>query len=105
MVNPTRLKIEKVKEFKNFLYRLAGSNKCIICNSTVNLTFHHRDPKSKKYNISDLVYHKKSITIIIKELKKCDLLCEYCHKKIHKIKKGNYKNEQKNYQSNSSEKI
>ncbi len=44
--------------------------------------FHHRNPKEKEINISELFYvknHKK----MKKELDKCDLLCANCHMIIH----------------------
>ena len=49
--------------------------------------FDHIDPKTKKYNISDMVY--KNFKELYIELKKCQLLCSYCHydKTITTIKK------------------
>ena len=44
------------------------------------LDFHHRDPKTKKFNIADRCkrYSKKALQ---EELDKCDVLCANCHRK------------------------
>ncbi len=47
------------------------------------LDFHHKDPKTKKYDISQMIgkgYAKKSI---LKEMMKCDILCSNCHRIFH----------------------
>ena len=76
--------------------------RCKICGETDidKLTFHHRDPKTKKYEVGRLlgdgysVYNEK----IQEELPKCDVLCYNCHMKLHavekrKIQKGRYNEE------------
>ncbi len=47
------------------------------------LDFHHKDPKTKRYDISQMIgkgYAKKSI---LKEMMKCDILCSNCHRIFH----------------------
>lgn len=56
---------------------LCGYNKC--CRS---LVFHHRDPKQKSFEISNINL-RKPIKILIEEAKKCDLLCFNCHLTLH----------------------
>jgi hypothetical protein len=41
------------------------------------LTFHHRDPSKKSFNISDSLTW--AISTIQEEIKKCDVLCANCH--------------------------
>lgn len=65
------------------------NNECQCC--TKDLTddirkahFHHLRSYSKKANMSDLFGHA-STEKTLKELAKCTLLCEDCHKNLHKI--------------------
>lgn len=59
-------------------------NKCSKCGYDTNigaLNFHHLDPSQKECNWSKLrlrAWHK-----IVKELKKCTLLCSNCHAEEH----------------------
>lgn len=47
------------------------------------LTFHHRDPKTKEFEVSMAPAGNYSIERILKEIKKCDVLCFNCHAKLH----------------------
>lgn len=69
---------KKVKAFE-----ILG-NKCKNCGDTniFHLVFHHRDVKEKEFDISDKKSYRWSI--IEKEIKKCDLLCQNCHRELHK---------------------
>jgi hypothetical protein len=52
-------------------------------NEAVCLDFHHRDPKSKVHEISNMVSsHRCSKAMILAEIDKCDLLCCNCHRKV-----------------------
>lgn len=53
---------------------------CFICQSKVNLHFHHIDPSTKEFKVMDA---KKSYETIMKEMKKCVILCNKCHHAIH----------------------
>lgn len=57
--------------------------KCSKCgyDKYFNLTFHHRDPKTKDHDWSSL--RKRSWETICKELDKCDILCHNCHNEVH----------------------
>jgi 5-methylcytosine-specific restriction endonuclease McrA len=51
--------------------------KCVNCNSTENLQFDHIDPSSKTFTIA-----QKWLTNwnnLLKEVSKCQLLCQTCH--------------------------
>ena len=56
---------------------------CQHCRNTniEQLTFHHTNPKTKSQNITNLIQNRFSEAL--KEAKKCLLLCENCHRKIH----------------------
>jgi len=60
---------------------------CLHCARKVTLEtccaydFDHRNPKEKKYNVSQMVYLEKSMfyALVHTEMKKCDVLCACCH--------------------------
>jgi len=59
----------------------------------VVLEFHHRDPSQKEAGINQLMYQRGlSWGTVIKEIKKCRVLCANCHRRLHarlgKWKKG-----------------
>jgi hypothetical protein len=45
------------------------------------LSFHHKDPSEKEFEINDIKEQKWSV--IKKEILKCKLLCSNCHHEIH----------------------
>jgi hypothetical protein len=47
------------------------------------LQFHHMDPTEKRWNISNMVVRGLSVARIKEEMRKCELLCEKCHKREH----------------------
>lgn len=60
--------------------------KCVRCGyakCASAFDFHHRDPSKKDFQISEFRSRKYLSAIIIKELKKCDLLCANCHREEH----------------------
>lgn len=58
-------------------------NRCGYKTTIRSLDFHHIDPATKLYNLSDLLKSPKSRTTIIEEAKKCIVLCRNCHGEIH----------------------
>lgn len=67
-------------EFRDFLNNIKITLGCQICNEKdFNcLDFHHID--GKDYNIR----HKQgSYKMVLRELKKCCVLCANCHRKVH----------------------
>jgi hypothetical protein len=55
------------------------------------LEFHHRDPKTKKYNVSNMTNGRYSIQTIQKEIAKCRVLCVKCHRKQTYDERGWYR--------------
>jgi hypothetical protein len=73
------------KKLKEIVARHKENNGCKICGEThvACLDFHHRDFEKKRNTISDMVYKQWPAEKIIKEMKKCDILCSNCHRKVH----------------------
>ena len=61
--------------------------KCSNCknNDYDVLTFHHRDPKEKKFNLCNS--WQKKWEVLKEEIEKCDLMCANCHMKLHRKEK------------------
>jgi len=80
------------KKNKEASYRLIReiktSGECLRCSrlhsDELPLEFHHRDPKKKKNVVCKLASKGNSLKTILKEIEKCDLVCETCHTRIHK---------------------
>lgn len=73
------------KRTKQFLVDGFGG-KCNKCRLQYNIEvfgFHHLDKKKKRMSISEMLTCPKKITEIIKEIKKCILLCKNCHTQLH----------------------
>lgn len=68
---------QKAVAYKGGSCEICGYNKCLAA-----LTFHHRDPETKAFGISDImsIY---SWSRIKRELDKCHLLCSNCHCEAH----------------------
>lgn len=70
---------------KKTLVNLAGG-KCQICGYDKclrALTFHHRSPDDKKFELNTSEMKSKNWDLVLLELNKCDLLCVRCHVEIH----------------------
>ena len=63
--------------------------KCSVCgyNKSIKaLEFHHIVPDSKTFGMSALFQKRPSWKVILKELKKCKLVCSNCHREIEEKK-------------------
>ena len=79
------LQRQRRRNFKIKLVKLRGS-KCELCGydkSLSALDFHHVDPSQKEFTISRGYYHSEAKEKILKEAKKCVLLCSNCHHEVH----------------------
>lgn len=75
---------ERIIRNKKFIREYKLSIGCQICgyNRThYALEFHHSKGDDKKYNIS--LMKTLSIETILKEIKKCKVVCANCHREIH----------------------
>lgn len=73
----------KYLEKRQWLWEYRSSHPCQLCQEShpACITFHHRDPAQKSFDIHK--YYHKSMTTIIAEIAKCDILCFNCHMKHH----------------------
>lgn len=62
-----------------YIKTLKDMSECIRCKSKTNLTFHHRYPKYKEFEIASASRYRMSITRLQREINKCDILCTGCH--------------------------
>ena len=77
--------INRKIEFREWIDDLKSSLKCEHCgeNHPATLDFHHSNPNEKENNISNMVKDGFSKENILKEMKKCIILCSNCHRKLH----------------------
>ena len=79
---------EAVKKRRKHLRQMAREylgGKCMICGydrCPGALDFHHRDPKKKKFGLSDRGL-TRSWEKTKKEIEKCVLICANCHREVH----------------------
>lgn len=74
-----RSNILRLRELRDEI--LAASKGCQDCGITniLVLTFDHRDPKSKQFDICNAILQGKSWKRIKEEIDKCDIVCANCH--------------------------
>tara|TARA_Y100000356_G_scaffold115636_1_gene104782 strand:- start:19 stop:789 length:771 start_codon:yes stop_codon:yes gene_type:complete len=69
---------QKYNERITMVHTLLG-NKCAVCGTTVGpFEIDHENPLDKSFDLSNCYSYK--LSKIVKESKKCQLLCEPCHK-------------------------
>lgn len=76
MPTPEYQRKRKRERRKKFLMLLGG--RCAVCGSQKNLQFDHLDPKKKKFHIARMINAPEDV--VQKEVEKCQLLCEDCHR-------------------------
>lgn len=83
-------KSRKISDSERLLMYLA-LHPCVDCGERdpVVLEFDHVRGE-KRYNILSMVSSSMSWSSILQEIKKCDVRCANCHKKIIAIRKGSY---------------
>ena len=67
---------QRALEYKGGVCMMCGYNRCKDA-----LSFHHKDPKTKLFNVSS--WKNLNWLKIKEELDKCDLLCLNCHAEEH----------------------
>jgi hypothetical protein len=70
---------------KQFVRKYLETHPCIDCGESdpVVLHFHHRNPKKKRYTIGAGWASGILPKSLIKEIRKCDVLCANCHARRH----------------------
>lgn len=76
---------ERKSKLREFHKQLKENLVCAQCgeNHPAALQFHHRDPKTKDFNLAEIKQRAFSLERIIKEIAKCTVLCANCHAKLH----------------------
>ena len=65
---------------KGLDYIQSLQQECFFCQSTQNLSFYHKNPLDKKYEISQIA--RLSQKSIMKEVSRCWCVCKTCKNKI-----------------------
>lgn len=67
-----------LREYKSKLF-------CESCkiNDPVVLTFHHKNNEDKRNAVSHMAYNGSSVSALLNEIAKCDVLCANCHRVTH----------------------
>ena len=85
MVSVKRNNKKYIRRNKVAFYKWLSEQECAICGEDDMTVFemHHRDPSKKEIGITVMLQRVFSIERLFKEIKKCDVLCANCHKRIH----------------------
>jgi len=77
------LQKKKYKDFSSIFMSWKSNLSCCVCGEkeTICLDFHHINPEEKEKTITKLT--ASGYNSVIKELKKCVVVCANCHRKIH----------------------
>jgi hypothetical protein len=82
--NSDKKRTERARHNKERVVRKMGG-RCVLCGYNKNiacLEFHHKNPLEKEFTPKTLL-RGKDMTIIMKEINKCILVCKNCHTDIH----------------------
>lgn len=72
-------------ERKIMLFKMKGGQ-CSMCGYKKNissLSFHHLNAKQKDFSLDVRSLSNRTLEVVMKELKKCILICHNCHHEIH----------------------
>lgn len=74
------------QEIRAWVRSTKEDHRCKICpqNDPDLLDYHHRDPATKCFKISDAEKYTFNKDRIRAEIAKCDLICCDCHRKLHR---------------------
>ena len=73
----------RYKELLDVFQQWKGTLKCSRCgeSDTACLDFHHSDPSQKEVGVIRQI--TKSMKSVLRELRKCVVVCANCHRRIH----------------------
>lgn len=80
-----RDKINKIKK------EYGGCKKCGWNKHSMLLVFHHRNKITKAFSIDRGSITNRKWEIVLREIKKCDLLCPICHNWLHYKEREKFK--------------
>lgn len=79
-------KKQHYKEKLQYIQDYKISKGCASCGYNKNprfLNFHHPDNNKKEFDVWKAIHQNKNLEKIKKEMDKCILLCNSCHRKLH----------------------
>jgi len=81
-----RHKLGKNQRIRLGLLQLAGARceRCGYDRCLTALQFHHRKPHKKKFTLSGKGL-RRPLPEILREMRKCALLCANCHAEVHEL--------------------
>jgi predicted molibdopterin-dependent oxidoreductase YjgC len=85
-INSERVKKWRRTNKRRLIDSLGG--KCCICgynNCDEALEFHHLNPDEKEFTFSKFRGNIKGWATLVKEIRKCVVLCSNCHKEVHSV--------------------
>lgn len=77
---------QEIAEYLDALKQEAGCRNCSERDPAC-LVFHHRNPATKFFHVSEAAEGKYSLETIRAEVGKCDVLCANCHLKLHWVER------------------
>jgi hypothetical protein len=79
--------IRRRLQHRDYLAKIKSESGCIRCHEADHrcLLFHHRDPSTKKFQVSQSSW-SRTLASLIEEIAKCDIICANCHHKEHYIR-------------------
>lgn len=85
LTDPAYIESSERHRRKALLVKMLGGkcSRCGYCNSIRALSFHHSDPSTKLFDISNNGNLMKDWKVVEAEAKKCVLLCLNCHATAH----------------------
>ena len=89
MSTPAERRLKYKGNIRQKYYELKEASVCAHCGLSGKehadrLQFHHIHPRGKTDNVAHLVQQAQSWKYIQKEIKKCIVLCDECHKQEHR---------------------
>ena len=84
---------ERTRAFSAWFRPSLGQLRCEYCGKAFddssgksNLSFHHRDPSTKRFEISSGSRYRRED--VLAEISKCDIICQSCHVRLHRPRLG-----------------
>ena len=80
----SQIYLKRREELWSLINPIKVSTGCFFCGDTrpLNLSFHHKDPSTKSFEISTGGV-SKSKEDLLSEIAKCVVLCISCHRRVH----------------------
>lgn len=77
--------VERRKRNRQWLKDYKSQLECRLCGEShpACLDFHHLDPEEKEVNVGLMLGKGWSVERMLREIKKCVVLCSNCHRKHH----------------------